>query len=123
MLKGSEMIEITSAHNPIKWKRSLIGGLMSAVPAIILGGIIILSFELPENLVGILYIVFGGLIALIYSAIPNIIAAVLTNVVAWFLIGAVIADLISKKTIAVVYWAVVNALLIFTAFVLCTWCQ
>lgn len=117
------MIELTSANNLIKWKRPVIGGLLSAAPAIILGGIVLLPFDLPEILVGFLYIVFGGLIALIYSAIPNIIAAVFTNVVVWFLIGAVIADLISKNIIAVVYWAVVNAFLIFTAFVLCTWCQ
>jgi hypothetical protein len=122
-MERSEMIELTSANNPIKWKRSVIAGLLSAAPAIILGGIVILPFGLPEILVGILYIVFGGLIVLIFAVVPNIITAVFINVVVWFLIGAVIADLISKNKIAVIYWAVVNALLIFTAFVLCTWCQ
>jgi len=117
------MIELTFANTPIKWKRPGIGGLLSAAPALILGGIVILPFDLPENLAGILYIVFGGLIALIYLAIPNIIAAVFINVVVWFLLGVVIADLISKNIIAVVTWAGVNASLILVAFVLCPWCQ
>lgn len=117
------MLELASTNDPIKWKRLVTGGLLSAVPTIILGGIVILPFDLPEILVGILYVIFGGLIALIYSAIPNIIAAVFTSVVVWFLIGTVIADLVNKNIIAVIIWAGVNASLVLMAFVLCTGCQ
>jgi hypothetical protein len=104
----SKMTEATASTTSNKYKRAVIGGLLSATPAVITWAIGI--FEINDAYLGfILFIGFSGPTSFIFGT--NHFSSLLSviNVLIWFLIGAVIAGLIRKNVMAVACWVIVVA--------------
>jgi len=106
------MIEETVSSKPAKWKRPVIGGLLSAIPAFILF-LMLMSPGLAGSAAMILYIGFAGPITLFWSTVSDVSLLFFFNVIIWFVIGAVIAGLIKKNLIAVLCWLAVVVLFFF----------
>jgi hypothetical protein len=102
------MTATTASTKSNKWTRPVIGGVLSATPAIIMWMISIFQIN-AGYLTLILFIGFSGPITFILGTDHFFPLFSLINLLIWFFIGAVIAGLIRKNVMAVACWIMVVA--------------
>lgn len=103
------MTESVVLKNSARWKRSLIGGLISGL----LSGILISLFQ---SGVPIDMLVFGfGLPLFFFDPLSDIVN-ILVVTIFWFMVGATITYFVSKNLIAIVIWLTVYVISFIIAF-------
>ena len=119
------MTESPTPSKFAKWKRPLILGILSAIPATLLMsgletyqfpwlGFVLIGFMVPA------LIFDGSLLTPIYLTNPKVFLLV---ILFWFLIGAILGYSTRKNWLAIGCWLLLDAIFIIIGFALCLFCQ
>ncbi len=123
------MIESSTPSKFAKWKRPLIGGLLSALPAILFGLIVTVEPEVPSNFADFIFLTLMGIFTSFLLIFRTLFAethetlAILLTILFWFLSGGLIARLIKNNIVGVVGWIVLQVTLFLIGGALCIFCQ